>query len=74
MKWHWKVRIYNTRGSYGIGQIALDRKLELIDSLHQDAYEAMTGCRMLLEGMSEQPYDGVCELSTAFAAIWMVKP
>lgn len=73
MKWHWKIRIYNSRGHYAIGQIALDKKLELIDSF-QDTYEAMTGCRCLLEGMSERPHEGVEELVVAFKAIWGFKP
>lgn len=73
MKWHWKIRIYNNKGHYCIGQIATDCNLDLIDNI-QDFYEGMTGCRMILEGMSEQPYDGVSELSHVFHCIWQDTP
>lgn len=55
MKWYWKVRCYVHNGGYHIRQIATDRNLLEIDII-QDFYKTFTGCKMLLEGMSEEPF------------------
>lgn len=72
MKWHWKVRIYHTSGHYGIGQFATERDLRAIDTI-QDFYQTLTGMHMVLEGMSEHPYEGVKELQHVFDLIWRNK-
>lgn len=58
MNWYWKIRIYATSGEYAICQIKTERDLAHIDTI-KDFYELITGCKMLLEGMSEKQYDSV---------------
>ena len=68
MKWHWKVRLYRDNGDYYHANVVTDRDLEQINTI-QDFYLAMTGCKMLLEGMSETPF--VCpSLPDAFSGCW----
>ena len=55
LKWYWKVRLYNTKGQYGHACVVTERVLGDID-LIQDFYKELTGCKMLLEGMSEAPF------------------
>ena len=70
MKWHWTVRIYNDFGQYAITSIATNRDLKEIDAI-QDAYLKMTGCKMLLVGMSESPNPGLLRVDGfGFSAIW----
>lgn len=53
MKWYWKVRCcYNKKGDYIIAEVETGRDLTEIDCI-QDFYLALTGYKMLLEGMSE---------------------
>lgn len=65
MKWYWKVRIYSTDGQYAFAEIVTDRILQQIDSI-QDAYRQLTGCKMLLEGMSETTF----KQDNGFHIIW----
>lgn len=51
MKWYWKVRCYTPKGSYYHCIIETDEVLHDIDII-QDFYKSFTGCKMLLEGMS----------------------
>lgn len=68
MLWHWKVRIY--RGdSYAVGQLTTERNLRVIDTI-QDFYFAMTGYKMLLEGMSEAEFHSTNDINTAFSILW----
>lgn len=55
MHWYWKVRIYAPDGNYAFAEIKTERTLDAIDAV-QDAYLALTGCKMLLEGMSDIPF------------------
>jgi len=73
MHWHWKVRIYNSAGAYGIGQIAVARDLAAIDCI-QDFYKALTGHKLLLEGMSEQEFAGVKPIREVFEILWTTTP
>lgn len=58
MYWYWKVRLYKPDGnSYRHAQIRTARRLEEID-IRQNFYQELTGAKMLLEGMSEAPYEG----------------
>ncbi len=69
MMWHWKVRIHNATGRYWHGQIQTGRDLREIDGI-QDFYFALTGCKMLLEGMSEAPFDGTDPIGKSFRGLW----
>lgn len=69
MNWYWRVRIYNKQGQYWHGQIITDRNLREIDS-YQDFYAMLTGCKMLLEGMSEQEDPNVGGIQDAFHGLW----
>lgn len=69
MHWYWKVRIYNTAGDYAIVQIATPSSLRHIDII-EDFYKELTGCKMLFEGMSQQPYDNMLPLKEGFDIIW----
>lgn len=75
MNWYWKVRIYNTQGQYGVGWLKTGRDLREIDTI-QDAYFTLTGCKMLLEGMSEEPMNSplLTPIDNAFAIIWTSRP
>lgn len=68
MHWYWKVRIYRPGGNYSHGQIITDRNLEQINTI-QDFYKTLTGCKMLLEGMSESPYE-LLPIDAAFRPLW----
>jgi hypothetical protein len=72
MKWYWKVRIYNTSGQYAHACVETERDLAHID-LIQDTYKVMTNCKMLLEGMSEEWFEGVGHLQNAFFILWDVR-
>lgn len=67
--WYWKVRIYRPDGHYGITQVKTDRVLSDIDVI-QDFYFALVGAKMLLEGMSEQPFAGIEELGTVYNVLF----
>lgn len=69
MKWYWRVRIYNQKGDYWHGQVVTGRDSQEIDII-QDFYRTLTGCKMLLEGMSEQPFENVCSIQVAFEGLW----
>ncbi len=56
MKWYWRVRMQSAKGTYCIVQIETAQNLDHI-SVIQDFYHSLTGCKMILEGMSETPYD-----------------
>jgi hypothetical protein len=68
MRWYWKVRIYRDDGHYYFGEIITERRLDAIDTI-QDFYLAMTGCKMLLEGMSESSF-GIESIAFAFTGCW----
>lgn len=66
MKWFWKVRIYSINDQYAFAEITTNRGwLAEIDAI-QDAYQELTGCRMLLEGMAEQSF----KQENCFHVIW----
>ncbi len=68
MKWYWKVRLYHPGGHYAIGQISTGEGTREIDA-YTDFYHQLTGCKAILEGMSQQAY--VClSIQDAFATIW----
>jgi len=69
MNWYWRVRIYNKAGQYWHGQIITGRNLKEIDGI-QDFYGVLTGCRMLLEGMSEQEDPNLGNIQDAFMGLW----
>lgn len=58
MNWYWKARCYRPGGDYCIIQIKTERTLYHIHSI-QNFYLAVIGERMLLEGMSEEPYQNL---------------
>lgn len=70
MLWYWKVRIHNKDGHYWHGQVTTGRDLKEIDAI-QDAYWMLTGCKMLLEGMSEREFENTVTLQEAFDGLWM---
>lgn len=72
MNWFWKVRIYNSADTYWYGQVKTTRDLCEIDAI-QDFYKTLTGCKMLIEGMSENPFKEAYEISDAFANLWRIK-
>jgi len=65
MKWYWKVRIYSTSGQYAFSEISTNRDLREIDAIC-DAYQQLTGAKMLLEGMAEKPF----AQENGFHVIW----
>lgn len=69
MHWYWHVRIYNKRGNYWHGQVVTGRDLQEIDGI-QDFYFVLTGCKMLLEGMSEREFEGVAPIQESFEGLW----
>lgn len=69
MHWWWHVRIYNKAGNYWHGQICTDRNLREIDAI-QEFYHTLTGCKMLLEGMSEREFEGVSLIQESFEGLW----
>ncbi len=72
MNWFWKVRLYRPDGFYWYSQIKTGRKLREIDHI-QDFYKALTGCKMLTEGMSDVPFKNIDEIGVAFAELWSTK-
>jgi hypothetical protein len=70
--WYWKVRIYAPSGQYAFGQIRTARDLRYIDRI-QDFYLELTGCKMLREGMGEQPFENVAGIDEAFDVLWKNK-
>ena len=74
MKWYWRARIYNSIDHYATIWIATNRVLHEIDTI-QDFYRALTGCKMLLEAMSEEkPQAYEEELVQRFKIIWSIHP
>jgi hypothetical protein len=73
MHWYWRVRIYNKAGHYWHGQIITGRNLREIDGI-QDFYAVLTGCKMLLEGMSEQEDPNLGNIQDAFMGLWALPP
>lgn len=69
MNWYWHVRIYNKAGGYWHGQVKTGRNLQEIDAI-QDFYATLTGCKMLLEGMSEARCRNLADISDAFSGLW----
>lgn len=69
MNWYWRARMYDTEGSYLICQIKTGRQSTQFDAI-QDFYANVTGCKILLEGMSDRPHEGVIEVREAFARLW----
>jgi hypothetical protein len=70
MKWYWKARIYHPdSGHYGICQFETERVLNDIDVV-QDFYFVLTGAKMLLEGMSEQPFENVLSAEECFRLLF----
>ena len=68
--WYWKVRMYRDDGCYYCASVETGRDLSEISVILR-TYEDMTGCRMLLEGMKETPYDdGTPSLRYAFSSCW----
>lgn len=73
MHWFWQVRIHNDNGDYCTIFVKTGRNLDEINAI-QDFYLEMTGCRMLLEGMSEQePIRSKDNSLQPFHCIWRVK-
>jgi hypothetical protein len=71
MKWFWKVRIYRPDGHYYMVEVETVRDLLQIDIM-QDFYKTMTGCKMLLEGMSETTF-GLDSIRFGFEGLWAEK-
>ena len=69
MHWYWKVRLYASSGMYVQGQLKTNRVLFEIDTI-QDFYKDLTGCKMLLEGMSETSFD-IPMIDMAFHTLWV---
>lgn len=76
MFWYWKIRIYNSQEHYVTTWVATARKLGDID-LIQDSYLIMTGCKMSIEGMSDQrpgtehnPWGELTSLPQAYNMLW----
>lgn len=71
MHWYWKVRIYNLDGNYCHAVVRTERNTQHIDTI-QDFYFDMTGCKMLLEGMSEslELFAGIANIHDAFKIMW----
>lgn len=65
MNWFWKVRIYSPNGQYAFAEIKTNRILSEIDAI-QNAYQQLTGCKMLLEGMAES----ASKQENGFHVIW----
>lgn len=73
MKWFWMVRVHNRDGMYWHGQIETGRELREIDTI-ADFYFALTGCKMLIEGMSEVAFVNISAIGDAFAGLWVKEP
>jgi hypothetical protein len=69
MKWYWKVRIYRPDGRYVQCEVVTPQELCHIDKW-QDYYLELTGCKMLLEGMSEQSWAGLPTITNGFSKLW----
>lgn len=72
MNWYWKVRIYDRNGRYWFGQIKTARELREIDTI-QSFYQALTGGRMLIDGMSDQRDTNLADINDAFIGLWVTK-
>lgn len=68
MKYWWKIRIYNGLGQYAISQIETEEGTSEIDA-YMDFYKALTGCRIMLEGMSQTKYECL-DIHAAFNVMW----
>lgn len=70
MKWYWEVRLYAPDGHYGHAVVATERQLVEIDIM-QGVYRELTGCEMVIEGMSNSPpTEQVLTLNECFTLIW----
>lgn len=71
MHWYWKVRLYNLDGNYAHAVVRTERNTQHIDTI-QAFYITMTGCKMLLEGMTDNKdlYIGVTDIHDAFKTLW----
>jgi hypothetical protein len=69
MNWYWRVRIHDKDGNYWHAQITTSRNLREIDAI-QEFYAILTGCKMLIEGMSEQPDENLGCIQDAFNGLW----
>jgi hypothetical protein len=72
VKWFWKVRLSHPNGQYWYAQVETERVLSDIGVI-QDFYEQLTGCKMILEGMKERPFEEYDPLAHAFASLYGVK-
>lgn len=70
--WNWKVRIYNTAEMYGVAQLVTERDLHDIETI-QEFYMNLTGHKMVIEGMSEQPYENIPFINGVFNTLWKAK-
>ena len=66
MNWYWKVHCYTPQGGYHTRQIKTTFALHEID-LISDFYHDLTGCRILLEGMSGEPYPDIEMITGLYA-------
>jgi len=72
MNWYWTVRIYRPDGNYSHVVVKTGRDLREIDTI-EDFYRHLTGCKMLLEGMSEIPpshLSSPSETFLSFLSLW----
>ena len=69
MSWFWRARIYNDDSHYWHCQIETERNLREIASI-QEFYQKLTGCKMVLEGMSEKANPELAAANAAFYGLW----
>ena len=69
MNWFWRVRIYNSDDHYWRCQIETKNDLREIACI-QEFYWKLTGCKMVLEGMSEKANSELATAHGAFAGLW----
>ena len=69
MKWYWKVRLYGANGYYHSVEIETARNLGEIDAM-QDFYLALTGYKMVVEGMRETSF-GLPSVKQAFERLFV---
>jgi hypothetical protein len=70
MNWYWKVRIYDSAGGYWHAEVKTIRDLNEINTI-QDFYKELTGCKMLLEGMSDKTNPHIATIKQAFEGLWL---
>jgi hypothetical protein len=71
MNWYWRVRIYNAKGNYGGTEIMTAQNLTEIATI-KEFYETLTGCKMLIEGMSQKE-STISRLENVFRTLWTEK-